>query len=112
MKEHEPIEFPMLLVLTQWLDRYIEVYRPLLLRGRQLGRLSISIRSTPMPANSIYCRIVETTTRLVGHGLNPHGFRDCVATFIAEQAPEEVRIIARILGHTTFWSPSGESCSP
>jgi integrase len=55
-----------------------------------------------MVDNTVYCRVTEVTKRLLGRPINPHLFRDCVATFIAEQAPEEVRIIARILGHSTL----------
>ena len=55
-----------------------------------------------MEANSIYCRVRRVTGRLVDVALNPHRFRHCVATFIAEVAPAEVRIVARILGHSTL----------
>jgi integrase/recombinase XerD len=53
-----------------------------------------------MVDNSIYDRVTTVTERLIGRPINPHLFRDFAATFIAEQAPAEVRIISRILGHT------------
>ena len=56
-KEGRPLEFPMPVSLTPWLDRYLSVYRPLLLRGRKSHRLWISTRSTPMVDNTIYCRV-------------------------------------------------------
>jgi integrase/recombinase XerD len=34
--------------------------------------------------------------------INPHLFRDCVATSIAIDDPEHVRIAAQVLGHGTF----------
>jgi integrase/recombinase XerD len=101
-KEDVPLDFPMPETLTVWLDRYIEFHRPLLLRGRDSNRLWISTRSAPMVDNTIHCRVVHTTEQLMGRPINPHLFRDCVATFIAEQMPEEVKIIARILGHATL----------
>ncbi len=102
-KERRPLDFPMPKALTIWLDRYFAVHWPLLLlRGSNSDKLWISTRSTPMVDNTVYCRVTHTTKRLIGKSINPHLFRDCVATFIAEQIPEEVKIIARILGHATL----------
>lgn len=101
-KESLPLEFPMPEALTPWFDRYLGFHRPLLLRGIDSQRLWITIRSTPMVDSTVYCRVRRLTKRLVGKRINPHLFRDCVATFIAEEAPEVVKIIARILGHSTM----------
>jgi integrase/recombinase XerD len=101
-KDREPLEFPMPKALTPWLNEYVALHRPLLLRGAPESRLWVSIRATPMEDNSIYCRVRHLTHRLVGKRLNPHLFRDCAATFIAEEAPEQARIIARLLGHSTL----------
>jgi integrase/recombinase XerD len=102
IKDGVPLAFSLPASLTVWLDHYLSVHRPLLLRGRPSSRLWISIRSTPLADNSVYCRVCHLTARLFGHPINPHLFRDCAATFIAEQAPEQVRIIAQILGHSTL----------
>lgn len=40
----------------------------------------------------------------LGKPINPHLFRDCAATFIAEQAPSQVHMIASILGHASLES--------
>ncbi|MDA8252036.1 MAG: hypothetical protein M0Z28_23125, partial [Rhodospirillales bacterium] len=37
-----------------------------------------------------------------GERLTPHRFRDSAATFIAEEQPEHVQIIAALLGHATL----------
>ena len=37
-----------------------------------------------------------------GRTINPHLFRDCAATSITIEAPEHVRIAARVLGHATL----------
>lgn len=101
-KEGQPLEFPMPQALTVWLDRYIDAQWPLLLSGAVCDHLWISTRSTPIVDNTIYCRVTYTTERLLGSPINPHLFRDCAATFIAEELPEQVKIIARILGHATL----------
>lgn len=103
-KDRQSLEFPLPLSLTHWIDLYLSVCRPALLRDRSSPRLWISMRSTPMTDNSIYFRVVEVTAATIGRPINPHLFRDCVATFIAEQAPEQIRIVSRILGHATLES--------
>ena len=101
-KEKAPLEFALPECLTPWMDLYLGVYRPLLLRKRTTEYLWISIRSTPMVDNSIYCRVTECTKRLLGRPINPHLFRDCAATTVAELAPEHIGIISRILGHSNL----------
>jgi hypothetical protein len=39
--------------------------------------------------------------------VNTHLFRDCVATTIAYDDPEHIRICARILGHSRFSTTKG-----
>ena len=102
MKEDRPLEFQMPERLTPWLDHYLATYRPLLLRDRKTPRLWISIRSTPMVDNSIYYRVTATTKHLIGRPINPHLFRDCTVTTVAELAPEDIGIVLRILGHSSF----------
>lgn len=101
-KENLPLDFPMPEALTVWIDRYLALYRLLLLRGCTSNRLWISTRSAPMVDNTVYCRVTHTTKQLIGKSINPHLFRDCVATFVAEEMPEDYMIIARILGHATL----------
>lgn len=102
MKSPRPLAFPMPPVLTSRIERYLTVYRPMLLRGTGDKRLWISIRATPMQDNSVYYRIRDRTELLVGERLTPHRFRDCAATFIAEELPEQVRMITALLGHATL----------
>nr|MDA8253373.1 site-specific integrase [Rhodospirillales bacterium] len=102
MKSPRPLAFPMPPVLTSRIERYLTVYRPMLLRGTDDPHVWISIRATPMRDNSVYYRIRDTTDLLVGERLTPHRFRDSAATFIAEEQPEHVQIIAALLGHATL----------
>jgi integrase len=37
-----------------------------------------------------------------GHIVNAHLFRDCVATSVATEDPDHVRISAQLLGHASF----------
>jgi len=101
-KDSRLLEFCIPQTLTSWFDLYLTEHRPLLLRGTKSSRVWISIRATPMVDNSIYYRVTASTNRLIGRRINPHLFRDCATTFIAEQDPEHIRIVANILGHATL----------
>ena len=49
-----------------------------------------------------YCVVMDTTERLVGVRINPHLFRDCAATSLAEQSTSDVFAAAALLGHRDF----------
>jgi integrase/recombinase XerD len=89
--------------LTPHIARYLEVYRPLLLKGAksETRRLWIA-QGDPMVPGSIYFQIRRRTKEAFGHRINPYLFRDCAATSIAIEDPEHVRIAAMILGHTSL----------
>lgn len=107
-KEKRPLEAPFPDDLQDRLQRYLEVYRPILLDvGARHGRpltdaLWISSHGQAACAATIRFQISERTEAAFGTPLNPHGFRDSVATWIAIHAPEDAPIIARILGHATL----------
>ena len=51
---------------------------------------------------SIRDSIVELTASRLGKRINPHLFRDCAATSIVFDEPENIRIAATLLGHSTL----------
>ena len=59
------------------------------------------MHGSPMTDNGIYIRIVARTREGLGQPINPHLFRDCVATSIAIDDPAHVGIASRLLGHRT-----------
>ena len=101
-KEHRRFEITLPRVLTPYVDGYQAIHRPRLLRGRHSTRLWISVRGAPMAAQTIYCSVCKLTERLIGHRVNPHLFRDILATAMATDAPEHVRASARLLGHASL----------
>jgi integrase len=52
-----------------------------------------------MSAEAIYARVCRHTHAAFGRSINPHLFRDCLATDIAIHDPAHVRIAAHMLGH-------------
>jgi integrase/recombinase XerD len=104
-KTKVPIEMPIPEDLTSAVDGYLADYRPVLCRRR--GRwaspvgnaLWVSVDGSPMRDRSTHQRIVEHTRAAFGHPVNPHLFRDCVATSVAVDDPNHFGIAARLLGH-------------
>jgi integrase/recombinase XerD len=107
-KTKEPIEMPLPDELTPAFDGYLNVHRPILCRQKNRwtapigSALWVSTNGSPMRVRSIPQRIVDQTRAAFGHSVNPHLFRDCVATSIAIDDPDHVRIAARLLGHRSL----------
>lgn len=103
-KVGRPIDLHCPAEMTPYIDRYLDVYRPLLLaRAKQqtpTRRLWINQHGGVMDISAIHYQVKIQTKRAFGRPINPHLFRDCVATSIAIHDPEHVRIATAILGHT------------
>ena len=104
-KTATPLEMPWPEALHQQLETWLTIHRPLLAacRGRwhspASGAVWISADGSPMTQMALYDRITQQTKAAFGLPMNPHLFRDCAATSIAIQDPENVRIAASLLGH-------------
>lgn len=103
--------FPALLVAA--LQSYLEVYRPRLLAmraGRDPARpwrnpgrhLWIAATGMPMTAGALQKVLRRHTGTRFGQQVNCHLFRDCLATSLADDNPEAVRLAADLLGHRSF----------
>jgi integrase/recombinase XerD len=107
-KTRDPIEMPLPQELTAVIDDYLRDCRPILCRrqGRwaaEIGNaLWVSADGSPMRDRSAHDRITEHTRAAFGHPINPHLFRDCVATSIAEDDPDHFGFAARLLGHRSL----------
>ena len=53
-----------------------------------------------MHSKALYGSICRRTKAAFGHAINPHLFRDCVATTIAIKDPAHVEVAMSILGHS------------
>lgn len=101
MKNRRPMEIALPDQLSVYLERYLNDWRPLLLRHHQSDRLWITQFGLPMSGDSAYVRITKLTKRAFGRSLNPHLFRDCVATSIAIEDPDHIEIGMTMLGHSS-----------
>jgi integrase/recombinase XerD len=94
-------------VLTSYIDRYLQVHRPILqstTKDRNEteapdGHFWINRRGRPLSGNSIRVQIEFHTSYVFGKAIWPHLFRDCAVTELVDSAPEEIGIAHDLLGH-------------
>lgn len=98
-KNHRAHEDELPPELTPYIDRYLDHYRLVLLRGRASTAVWISSYRGPLSEQSHYMRFRAATKEELGHELCPHLARDIAATGIATERPELVGIIPVVLDH-------------
>lgn len=99
MKGHVAFEVPWPSELRDALSRYLSVYRPALLCGKEIEALWVGTHGGPLGEGNVVHRLVLRTKRRFGRGINAHSFRHNVATTVAEEAPEAVSILPEVLAH-------------
>jgi integrase/recombinase XerD len=90
---------PLPVALTSYIDHYLAEVRPALLRGHVCDAFWVSTYRAALSEQSIYTKICAATEEELGVRLNPHLFRDALATGIAIDDPEHIRMASRLLGH-------------
>jgi integrase/recombinase XerD len=111
-KSHIPYEAVLPAALASRVERYFDVHRPVLLRGKQkdnnpdappvhpgLDAVWVSERGTQLMDEDLGFQIFVRTRREFGRGLFPHMFRDCAATAVAVDNPKHIGDASLILGH-------------
>lgn len=111
-KTHVAYEAILPAALGPRLERYLDAYRPVLLRGGQeagnldappihpeLDAVWVSEDGTQLSYHTLGLQIFLHTRREFGRGLSPHMFRDCVATAVAVDNPKHIGDASLILGH-------------
>jgi len=98
-KNHQSLETSVPEVLVPYLDTYLKTYRLMIFGSDRHDGLWASAKGRPMTEEAIYERVCLHTRRAFGESVNPHLFRDCLATEIAIRDPENVAIAAHMLGH-------------
>lgn len=89
--------------LAAGLETFLRRHRPCLLNGVPSdGRLWIGRDGLPMRESAIRDNIKARSREAFGHAVWPHLFRDCLATSVATETPEQIAIATSMLGHTTM----------
>lgn len=100
-KTGQPIESDVPDDLVPFLKRYLDQYRPAILRRHETEQLWVHSLGRYTPG-SLSMKIAGLTEKLFGVKISPHLFRDCAATTIAIEDPEHVMSIAGVLGHSSL----------
>lgn len=109
--EHEtktgrPINMTVPEQLNDCIDEFLSGPRKYLLRARTkagpTAALWLSAKGECLRTDQIRGIINQRTKAHFGHNVNPHLFRDCLATSLATGAPEDILCAVPILGHTSF----------
>jgi integrase/recombinase XerD len=98
-KNRRELVEPLPVALTPYIDRYLAEVRPALLRGHVCDAFWVSTYRRALSEQSIYTKVCAATEEELGVRLNPHLFRDALATGIATDDPEHIRMASRLLGH-------------
>jgi len=100
-KTGQPVDVPFPLSLVAYLERYLKIFRPRLLRDAR-DALWISRMGKAQSPGCIYTNIKHKTAKAFGQPINLHLFRDCAATSIALEEPAQIAIVSSVLGHASL----------
>jgi integrase/recombinase XerD len=98
-KNRRELVEPLPRALTSYVDRYLAEIRPALLRGHVSDAFWVSTYRAALSEQSIYTKVCAATEEELGVRLSPHLFRDALASGIANDDPEHIRMASRLLGH-------------
>jgi hypothetical protein len=87
--------------LTEFIDPWLGLGRPFLLRGRSSAALWLMPDGGDMTGPSFYYRFCQATSEEFCLRINPHFVRKIMATGISIFEPQLVEIIQHVLDHTS-----------
>jgi integrase/recombinase XerD len=104
-KNGRPLEFLFPHDIRSQYEHYQQFVRPYLALGngqqgdRAQGMFWLSGTGTPLSRHALYSIIRKRTSERFGQPVNPHLFRDCIATSIANEWSDLIWTIPHLLGH-------------
>jgi len=101
-KNGRPIDTQVPDSMVALFKRYIYEVRPLIAGSSRHAALWASPKGGPFTADGIYRMVIRRTRLALGRGINPHLFRDIVATTFALERPDLVRLTMDLLSHASF----------
>jgi integrase/recombinase XerD len=106
-KTRQPLQLPVQARLMPLLERYLQIWRPQLASPDRVVRsraLWLTDQGRAISETHAHLRITRHTARAFGHPVNPHMFRDALATTIALTRPDKIGIVTPLLGHRSLAS--------
>lgn len=104
VKNHKGIDVEIPSALCPHLDEYLLRHRRVLInRGPDIGNVTalwLNRSGAQLDKGALRSQIERRTESAFGHAIWPQLFRDCAATSIAIEDPENVGIATELLGHS------------
>jgi integrase len=97
-KTRTPIEFPVPELLKPYLDFYLDVVRPRMLRDPTCTALWVSANGGVL-VYGVFGQIFSRFSRRLGFRITPHDVRDAAATTWALAAPDKIGVARDLLAH-------------
>lgn len=102
LKDNKARDLPLPAGLEHKMDRYLSQHRQILLQGARTDALWITKYGREYSTSGFVGSLAKLTHREFGETLRPHAFRHIAAISVALEDPENVNIIATILGHASL----------
>ena len=99
-KNKQALEFTIPWALNDYIERYIGMFRPDFPSSDSHNALWASGKGGPLQSDACYNAITKRTKESLGFPVNPHEFRHCAVTTIAEKDPESILMATKLLGHS------------
>lgn len=95
---------PVPLMLAPYIERYINLFRPILLIGKSdtHGALFISAMGKPITPHNLSDEIGKTISFFLARRVTTHAFRHAAGSSVAREDPDHVGIVPSILGHVDY----------
>jgi integrase/recombinase XerD len=94
------VEFAIPERLASYLETYLKLVRPRLLRGRDSNALWISTKGGKLSSSAVGNSFARHSSQRLGIRLAPHDVRDAGATFWAIARPAQIGVAQEMLGHS------------
>ena len=104
-KTGQPLQLPLQARLVPLLERYLQLWRPQLASPDRVARsraLWLTEQGRAISDTHAHLRITRHTAHAFGRPVNPHLFRDALATTIALARPDKIGIVTPLLGHRSL----------
>jgi site-specific recombinase XerD len=104
-KTRQALQLPVQARLVPLLERYLQIWRPHLASSDRVTRsraLWLTEQGRAISETHAHLRITRHTARAFGRPVNPHMFRDALATTIALARPDKIGIVTPLLGHRSL----------
>ena len=89
-------------VAVEWLLRYVESSRPLLLKGRACKALFVTARGGPLARQTFWVVVKKLADRAgIRAPISPHGLRHAFATHLLNHGAD-LRALQMLLGHSSL----------